>query len=103
MRRLGELRCACCGAPSQASDLDRLLWCEPCVERASSKARVWGWRFGGLLALGLALWIYYGQQPSRIVAGGWIGVVVATLWLGSRLGRQVAFGLLRAGRSRRLP
>jgi hypothetical protein len=34
-------------------------------------------------------------QPSDLIIGGWIGVVAAALWIGSRMGREIAYGVLR--------
>ena len=97
-----DLTCTCCGEPRKAADLDRLLWCEECIANARSQAKRFGWRLGGALAAGLAAWIFLVQRPSEIVIGGWIGAVVATLWLGARAGRAIWFGVLRF-RARRPP
>lgn len=97
-----ELTCTCCGEPREAAELDRLLWCEGCIAGARAKATRFGWRFGGALASGLAAWIFLVQRPSDIVIGGWIGVVVATLWLGARAARAFWFGAQRF-RTRRAP
>jgi hypothetical protein len=75
--------------------MDRLLWCESCREAARRQAGVWGWGGGFLLAVGLALWIWLYIQPSDLVIGGWIATVVAALWIGSRVAREVAYGVLR--------
>ncbi len=90
-----DLSCASCGRPQAASELDRLLWCPTCLAEAHARAKLAG-RFSGLaLAGALAAWIYFVQDPSRLVIGGWIGAVVATLWLGARAGRELFFGVLR--------
>lgn len=47
------------------------------------------------MASALALWILFVQQPSRMLIGGWLGAVLATLWLGGRAGRELAYGILR--------
>jgi hypothetical protein len=51
---------------------------------------------GGVAALALAAWIALVVQPSRMISGAWIATVVAAGWLGSRMGREVAYGLFRA-------
>lgn len=75
--------------------MDRLLWCEECREAARRRAGTWGWGAGAILALGLALWIWLFIKPSDLVIGGWIATVVAALLLGSRVGREIAYGVMR--------
>ena len=93
--RLGELYCSKCDQPREASELDRLLWCEFCLAEARQQAGRVGWGVGAVVAGALALWIWLVQQPSDLVLGGWIATVIAALWLGARVGREVAFGVLR--------
>ncbi len=90
-----ELRCASCGNEGQASSMDRYLWCEGCVAAARRRAIRAGWLAGGVAAAVLAIWIVVVQQPSRMLAGGWVGVVIAAWWLVGRAGREVARGVLR--------
>ena len=47
------------------------------------------------MAVGLALWIWLYIQPSDLVIGGWIATVVAALWIGSKVGREIAYGVIR--------
>jgi len=47
------------------------------------------------LAVVLALWIWLYIQPSDLVIGGWIATVVAALWVGARVGREIAYGVMR--------
>ena len=75
--------------------MDRLLWCESCRESARRRSVNWGWGIGSVLAVGLALWIWLYIQPSSLVIGGWIATVVAALWVGARVGREVAYGVIR--------
>jgi hypothetical protein len=75
--------------------MDRLLWCEECNSAARARAGVWGWVVGFLAAVALALWIWLYIQPSDLVIGGWIATVVAALWIGSRVAREVAYGVIR--------
>ncbi len=102
--RLGgaeDLHCAACGKEAQASSMDRYLWCEGCVADLRSSAIRVGWMAGGVAAAALAIWIVAVQQPSRMLAGGWVGVVIAAFWLVGRAGREVAQGVLRyRGRAR---
>jgi hypothetical protein len=75
--------------------MDRLLWCEACRESARQRAGIWGWGFGVVLAVCLALWIWFVIQPSTLVIGGWIATVVAALWVGARVSREIAYGVYR--------
>lgn len=90
-----DIACANCGLVDPASSLDRHLWCEPCIQAARERAKRIGWICGAALALALALWIYFVQQPSRMLIGGWLGAVLATFWLGGRAGMEVTYGILR--------
>lgn len=94
-RRLGDLYCVRCGEGRSAPELDRHLWCEFCVSEAQRQAKRIGWTVGAVLGLGLAAWIWLVQRPSDLVIGGWIATVVAAVYLGARVGREVAFGALR--------
>jgi hypothetical protein len=53
------------------------------------------WAGLGLAGL-LALYIWLIVKPSDLVLGGWIATVVAAFWLGSKMAREVAFGVIRA-------
>lgn len=90
-----EVPCAHCGEVRDSTDLDRLLWCTTCVTRTRDRASRIGWMAGGTLALGLGLWIWTAVRPSDLVLGGWIATLVAAAWLGSKLAREIAFGVFR--------
>jgi len=87
--------CVRCLQKKDVEDMDRLLWCEACRHSARQRAAVWGWVFGGLLAAALALWIWFHIQPSDIVIGGWIATVVGAFWIGGRIAREIAYGVMR--------
>ncbi len=87
--------CIRCLEEKDVEEMDRLLWCESCQEAARQRAALWGWGFGGLLAALLGLWIWLVLQPTQLIIGGWIATVVAALWIGSRVGKEVAYGVLR--------
>lgn len=89
------LPCGRCGRALPAPELDRMLWCGACTAAAKATASKVGWLAGTGLAGALALWIAIVQQPTRIVLGGWAGAVLATWWLGGRIGRELCFGVLR--------
>jgi hypothetical protein len=75
--------------------MDRLLWCEECRDAARERAGVWGWGIGVVVAVLLALWIWLYIKPSDLVIGGWIATVVASVWVGARVSREIAFGVIR--------
>jgi hypothetical protein len=87
--------CIRCLEEKDVEEMDRLLWCESCRETARRKAAAWGWGFGILLAGILAAWIWLVVQPSQLIVGGWIATVVAALWIGSRVAKEIAYGVLR--------
>lgn len=90
----GDFACASCGRTCSSTELDRHLWCEGCIASARASAKQAGWWFGAALAAGLAAWIFLVLKPS-ILIGGWIGVVLATFWLCSRIGTEFWYGNLR--------
>lgn len=87
--------CVRCLEQKDLEEMDRLLWCEDCRVAARTRAGLWGWGFGVVLAVVLAAWIWFVVQPTDVIIGGWIGTVVAALWIGARVGREVAFGVIR--------
>jgi hypothetical protein len=87
--------CVRCLQQKDLEDMDRLLWCDSCRESARRRAALWGWGVGAFFAASLALWIKVYIQPSDIVIGGWIATVVVALWIGGRIAREVAYGVMR--------
>lgn len=85
-----------CGEARDSTEVDRMLWCESCRDLARARAARIGWAVGALAAAALAIWIAVAVRPSRMISGAWIATVVAAGWLGSRMGREVAYGLFRA-------
>lgn len=95
------LSCGRCRRPCPAPELDRALWCGECVARARAMAARAGWLAGAALAGAFALWIWVVERPPRTMIGAWAGAVLATGWLGGRIGRELCFGLARfRGRQR---
>ena len=76
-------------------ELDRLLWCERCRALARNRASWWGW-FGGLLfGAGVALYIWTVIRPTDLVIGGWMATLVAAVWIGSKVARELVYGAMR--------
>ena len=87
--------CVRCLQEKDLDVMDRLLWCDECREAARRRAGLWGWGVGVVFAALLALWIWLYIKPSDLVLGGWIGTVVAGLWIGGRVAREIAYGVMR--------
>jgi len=90
-----EVTCIRCLEVKDQMLLDRLLWCAECRARARNRAGWWGW-LGGLIFGGcVALYIWLFIRPTDLVIGGWIGTVVAAIWIGSKVAREIAYGAMR--------
>jgi hypothetical protein len=89
-----EASCALCLETTPREDLDRLLWCDACVADAKAKSFVQSWYVAVVVAVALALWIWLDVQPSLLI-GGWVGVVVAALYMSSRVARELIYGVAR--------
>lgn len=87
--------CVRCLEEKDVEEMDRLLWCESCRETARRRAGVWGWSVGGVLSVVLAIWIWTVIQPSDLIIPGWVATIVAALWIGSRVAKEIAYGVLR--------
>lgn len=87
--------CVRCLQEKDLEGMDRLLWCEACRTSARRRAGVWGWGFGALFAAALAVWIWLYIQPSDLVISGWIATVVVAFWIGGRIAREIAYGVMR--------
>lgn len=81
-------------------DLDRLLWCTVCRSRARERAAWWGWAQGLAFGILVAAYVFLVIRPTDLVLGGWIATVVAAVWVGSRIGREVAYGVIRFATTR---
>jgi hypothetical protein len=91
-----EVPCVRCGEPKDLMELDRLLWCRKCQAEARNRASWWGWLIGLVFAGCIAAYIWLFIRPSNLIIGGWIATVVVALWLGSKIGRELVYGIARA-------
>jgi hypothetical protein len=91
-----QLPCTRCGKPNDPMELDRLLWCERCRVVARNEAGWWGWVIGLAFAGGVVAYVWGVVHPTRLVIGGWVATVVAAAWIGSKVGRELVFGVMRA-------
>ncbi len=90
-----EVTCVRCLEVRDTAQVDRLLWCRDCRERARARAGWIGWLAGVGAALLLAAWIWLVVHPSNLVVGGWIATVVAMAWIGSKVARELTYGVMR--------
>ena len=91
-----QVTCIRCLEVRPKDDLDRLLWCDECRERARARAARRGWLAGAVVALVLSLWIWLWVRPDPdLVLGGWIATVVAAFWIGARVAREIDYGVQR--------
>jgi hypothetical protein len=90
-----EVTCVRCLEVHDQMQLDRLLWCDRCRMRARERASWYGWAGG--LAFGLALGIYIQVviRPTDLVIGGWIATLVAAVWIGQKVAREIVYGAMR--------
>lgn len=90
-----EITCVRCLEVRDTVEVDRLLWCERCRLQARDRAARVGWLFGVVGALVLSAWIWLEVEPTDLVVGGWIATVVAAGWIGSKVARELAYGVMR--------
>ena len=93
-----EVVCARCGEVRDAMEVDRLLWCQRCRLRARNEAGWWGWAIGLGFGAAVAGYVWLVIRPTDLVIGGWIATVVAAVWIGAKIGREAAYGVMRATR-----
>lgn len=90
-----EITCVRCLETRDQAELDRLLWCVRCRALARNRASWLGWLGGLLFGAGVAAYIWTVIQPTDLVIGGWIATVVAAVWIGSKIARELAYGAMR--------
>jgi len=89
------LRCRRCGRVRTTDELDRMLWCEDC-QLAERRRAAWLGRAGGFAAaIALSFWIAINIQPSDQFLILWAMVVIVAFYLLSRLGQELAYGVIR--------
>lgn len=75
--------------------LDRMLWCDSCRRRARARAGWWGWLGGLVFGALIALYVWIVIEPTDLVIGGWVGTVVAAIWIGQKVAREIVYGGMR--------
>ncbi len=90
-----EVTCVRCLEVHDQVQLDRMLWCADCRRRARERASWYGW-IGGLAFGGAcALYVWLVIQPTDLVIGGWLGTLVAAVWIGQKVAREMVYGAMR--------
>jgi hypothetical protein len=92
--------CVRCLGVFDLMQVDRMLWCDRCRARARNRAGWWGWAGGLAFGVGVALYIWTVVRPSDLVIGGWLATVVAAVWIGSKVTREIVFGVMRLRNAR---
>lgn len=90
-----EVTCVRCLEVHDQMLLDRLLWCDDCRRKARTRASWWGWLAGLGFGLVVAAYVWLVIQPSDLVIGGWIATLVAAVWIGQKVARELVYGAMR--------
>ena len=90
-----EVTCVRCLVVKDQMLLDRLLWCADCRRAARERAAWWGWLGGLLFGAGVALYVWFAIRPTDLVIGGWFGTLVAAVWIGQKVARELIYGAMR--------
>ena len=92
--------CVRCLNVHDLMQLDRMLWCDRCRARARDRAGWWGWVGGVGFGAAVASYIWVVVRPSDLVVGGWLATVVAAVWIGSKVTREIIYGAMRLRNAR---
>lgn len=96
-----DVTCVRCLEVKPVHELDRLLWCEECLAQAKRRAAVRGWLAGGLLVLGLGIYILFVIRPDlSLIPSAWAATLVVAFYLGGRVARELFYGWERLGNRR---
>jgi hypothetical protein len=90
-----EITCVRCLETRDQMYLDRMLWCDRCRIRARNRASWLGWLGGVAFGGAVALYVWIVIKPTDLVIGGWIATVVAAMWIGSKIAREIIYGVMR--------
>lgn len=95
-----EVTCVRCLEVYDQMFLDRILWCDDCRHSARNRAGWWGWLGGLGFGLGVAAYVWLIIRPTDLVIGGWVGTLVAAIWIGQKIVRELVYGVMRVRNSR---
>ena len=92
----GFVTCVRCLRTYDVIELDRLLWCEECQARARARAMRQGWLIGLGFASVLGVYVWMTIRPSAdLIPAAWVATFLAAVWIGSKVGREFAYGAMR--------
>ncbi len=92
----GFVTCVRCLGTFDVLDLDRLLWCAECQGRARARATRWGWLLGLAFAGVMGVYVWLTIRPSAdLIPAAWLATFIAAVWIGSKVGRELVYGLMR--------
>ena len=64
--------------------------CNTCSRRGFLKSSA------AALGAGVALYIWIVMRPTDLVIGGWVATVVAAVWIGKKIAREIVYGAMRS-------
>jgi uncharacterized protein YbaR (Trm112 family) len=94
----GELACKHCAEFYPRSALDRHLWCPPCRTQLERQAKRGQHLIAALITLPFLIWIVVEGTEGVLPSYAWILPLLAAYYLGSRIGRVLIRGFMRAKR-----
>ncbi len=89
-----RVRCVRCLEQKDPLEVDRLGWCDDCKRLARKRAGSWGWVGGFALGAGVAAYVWLVVRPSMLIQA-WIATIAAAIWIGSRVWREIIYGVMR--------
>ncbi len=90
-----EVTCVRCLEVHDSVELDRMLWCRDCRTSARNRASWWGWVGGIAFGALCGLYVWFAVRPTDLVIGGWLATLVAAVWIGQKVAREMIYGGMR--------
>lgn len=90
-----EVTCVRCLEVYDQMHLDRMLWCDACRRRARDRAGWYGWAGGLAFGAACAAYVWFVIRPTDLVVGGWVATLVAAVWIGQKVAREMVYGTMR--------
>jgi len=90
-----EVTCVRCLEVYDQMLLDRMLWCDDCRMKARNRAAWWGWLGGLGFGVVVGIYVWFVIRPTDLVIGGWLATLVAAVWIGQKVARELVYGGMR--------
>jgi len=90
-----DTTCLHCGQDVPGSTLDRWNWCKPCRSDLDRKVRKGQYVVAALITLPFLVWILVEGTGTVLPTYAWALPLLASWYLGSRIGRVLARNYLR--------